>query len=132
LRYEGYERELSAGFRLTTNNRMELLGAIAGLEALKEPCHVQLLSDSEYLVNAMRNRWAERWEANGWRRNRSELASNPDLWARLLNLARLHDVSFEWVRGHVGHPDNERCDRLANEAARSHPTGVDEGYESSR
>jgi len=129
LLYDSHRKELSEGFRLTTNNRMEILAAIAGLEALKEPCHVTLYSDSQYLVNAIEKGWAIRWQANGWMRNKKEKAINPDLWERLLELCETHKVKFEWVRGHAGHPENERCDELATTAARSSNLSVDAGYE---
>jgi ribonuclease HI len=117
LEYEGKSRELSGGFRDTTNNRMELMGVIEGLSALKEPCEVTVVSDSKYVVDAMRNGWAAKWCANGWRRNKKEKALNPDLWQRLLDLCVKHTVAFTWVNGHAGHPQNERCDRLAVDAA---------------
>lgn len=129
LVHDSGRREISAGFRLTTNNRMEILAAIAGLEALKEPCRVRLYSDSQYLVNAIEKGWAARWRANGWMRNRREPAVNPDLWERLLELCRMHQVQFLWVRGHAGHPENERCDRLATAAADGTDLAVDEAYE---
>jgi ribonuclease HI len=111
---------------------MEILAAIAGLEALKEPCRVRLYSDSQYLVNAIEKGWAARWRANGWMRNRREPAVNPDLWERLLELCRMHQVQFLWVRGHAGHPENERCDRLATAAADGTDLAVDEAYERDR
>ncbi|MDR1727133.1 MAG: ribonuclease HI [Acidobacteriota bacterium] len=129
LQYGGNRRELSAGFRRTTNNRMEILAAIAGLEALKEPCQVLVYSDSQYLVNAMSKGWARKWRANGWKRNRTEKAVNPDLWERLLALCEIHKVSFEWVRGHAGHAENERCDELATTAATAGSLPADENYE---
>jgi ribonuclease HI len=129
LRYDSHHKELSAGYRLTTNNRMELLAAIKGLEALKEPCDVTLYSDSQYLVNAIEKGWAERWQAAGWMRNKKEKAVNPDLWEKLLDLCRIHKVRFEWVRGHAGHDENERCDELATSAAHGSDLAVDEGYE---
>jgi ribonuclease HI len=132
LVHDSGRREISAGFRLTTNNRMEILAAIAGLEALKEPCRVRLYSDSQYLVNAIEKGWAARWRANGWMRNRREPAVNPDLWERLLELCRMHQVQFLWVRGHAGHPENERCDRLATAAADGTDLAVDEAYERDR
>ena len=130
LIFDNHRKELSAGYRRTTNNRMEILSAIAGLEALKEPCQVRLVSDSQYLINAIEKGWARRWQANGWKRNSKEKAVNPDLWERLLALCKIHKVSFEWVRGHTGHPENERCDVLATSAAISSHLAVDEGYES--
>lgn len=113
LRYNGIEKELSGGELHTTNNRMELLAAIAGLSCLKERCCVALYSDSQYLVNGINNGWAERWQANGWMRNKKEPAINSDLWKQLLTLLKQHDVTLVWVRGHSGHPENERCDALA-------------------
>ena len=129
LLYGEHRRELSGGFRRTTNNRMEILAAIAGLSALKEKCRVLLYSDSQYLVNAIEQGWAERWRANGWRRNKSEKALNPDLWAELLKLVEANKVEFRWIRGHAGHPENERCDRLAMEAAQGKNLAIDFGYE---
>ena len=129
LLYEGNRRELSGGFRLTTNNRMELLAAIEGLEALKGTCQVTLHSDSRYVIDGMAKGWAERWRNNGWKRNKKEKAINPDLWGRLLDLCGKHEVEYRWVRGHAGNPENERCDRLAVEAARMKDLPVDEGYE---
>jgi ribonuclease HI len=122
-------KELSCGYRLTTNNRMEIMGAIAGLEALKRPCRVTLYSDSEYLVNAIEQGWAVRWRAKGWRRGGNEPALNPDLWERLLRLCEVHEVRFKWLRGHAGHGENERCDELARDAARGPDLEIDEGYE---
>ncbi|MDM7996401.1 MAG: ribonuclease HI [Acidobacteriota bacterium] len=129
LLYDSHRKELSKGYRKTTNNRMEILAAIAGLEALKEPCQVTLYSDSQYLVNAIEKGWAKRWQANGWMRNKSEKAVNPDLWERLLALCKMHRVRFEWLRGHAGHDENERCDELATSAVRGSNLEIDEGYE---
>lgn len=117
LDYNGQEKELSGGFRGTTNNRMELMGVITGLESLKEPCSVRVVSDSKYVVDAIEKGWAAKWRRNGWKRNKKEKALNPDLWQRLLDLCAKHTVKFEWVNGHAGHPQNERCDRLAVDAA---------------
>ena len=129
LQYGEHRKELSAGYRRTTNNSMEILAAIVGLEALKEPCEVRLISDSQYLVNAIEKGWAHRWQANGWMRNKTEKAVNPDLWEKLLALCKTHKVRCEWVRGHAGHPENERCDKLATLAAVSQNLAVDEAYE---
>lgn len=118
LVYGKYEKELSGGERETTNNRMELLAAISGLEALKEPCAVTLYSDSKYLVDAFLERWVYSWRDHGWRRGRDEL-KNPDLWERLFSLTEKHSVKFVWVKGHNGHDYNERCDRLATAFADS-------------
>ena len=122
-------RELSGGFRETTNNRMEMMGVIVGLEALKTRCSVIVYSDSQYVVNAISQGWAERWRANGWMRNKKERAINPDLWARLLDLCQRHDVKFRWVRGHSGHPENERVDRLATAALAQPGLPQDPGYD---
>ena len=129
LIYKGRRRESSGGFRRTTNNRMEILAAIAGLEALRERCRVTIHSDSKYLVDAVEKGWARKWKANGWRRNRKEMALNPDLWERLLNLCDHHEVQFKWVRGHAGNTENERCDYLSIESARQPQLPADEGYE---
>ena len=128
LRYGEHSKELSGGFRLTTNNRMELLAVIKGLEALNQPSQVVLFSDSKYVVDAMAKGWAVKWRANGWQRNKRERAVNPDLWARLLELCAEHDVEFRWVKGHAGVADNERCDRLAVAAAKEHNLPEDPGY----
>jgi ribonuclease HI len=124
-----HRKELQGGFSHTTNNRMEILAAIRGLEALKTPCKVRLHSDSQYLVNAMTQGWARRWQANGWRRNRHDKAVNPDLWERLLLLCEKHEVQFLWVKGHAGHRENERCDKLAVQAIQQGRLPSDEGYE---
>ncbi len=128
LLFNQHRKELSGGFRLTTNNRMEIMGAIAGLEALKIPCEVTLYTDSQYLVNAMTKGWVEKWRANGWRRNKREAALNTDLWERLLRLCRHHPVEFVWVRGHAANVENERCDQLAREAAQGQDLPDDQGY----
>ena len=120
-------KELSSGFRLTTNNRMELLAAIVALAALKQPCRVTLISDSKYVVDAMQQGWAAKWRANGWKRNKRDRAENPDLWARLLTLCAEHGVTFRWVKGHANDPENERCDELAKAAAGQPDLPADEG-----
>ena len=124
-----HRSELSGGFRHTTNNRMELLAVIEGLEALKRPCAVTVYSDSKYIVDAVNKGWARRWRANRWMRNKSEAAINPDLWARLLDLLARHEVEIRWVRGHAGDPGNERADALAVAASSSDDLAVDEEYE---
>ncbi len=129
LIYGDHRKELSGGFRSTTNNRMEIYAAITGLEAIKEPCSVTVYSDSQYLVNAIQKGWAKRWQANGWKRNKRERAINPDLWERLLELCEIHKVRFEWVRGHAGQKENERCDQLASKAACGSRLAIDKGYE---
>mgnify|MGYP000966060131 FL=1 len=118
LLYQGHRKELSAGFRETTNNRMEILAVISGLESLKEKCKVTLYTDSQYVVNAIEKNWAKKWRANGWMRNKKEPALNADLWARLLKLCEVHELKFVWVRGHAGNRENERCDRLAVDAVK--------------
>jgi ribonuclease HI len=128
LTYDSRRKELSGGFRRTTNNRMEIFAAIAGLEAIKEPCRVTIVSDSQYLVYAIQKGWARKWQSNGWKRNSKEKAINPDLWERLLILCDMHAVEFQWIRGHAGHPENERCDELATAAAKSADLPADEGY----
>ena len=113
LRYNGVEKELSGGERETTNNRMELCAVIFALEALKEPCEVELYSDAQYVCNALKLGWAKKWQAQGWMRNKKEKAQNPDLWERLLRQYDRHQVEINWVTGHAGHPEHARCDRLA-------------------
>jgi ribonuclease HI len=121
-------KELSGGFKLTTNNRMELMGAIMALEALKARCKVTLHSDSQYVVNAVEKGWARKWRSNGWRKPDKQMAMNPDLWERLLDLCAGHDVKFVWVRGHNGNVENERCDVLANLAQAKKDLPPDMGY----
>ena len=121
-------QELSGGYKLTTNNRMEMMGAIAALESLKSNSKVKLHSDSKYIVDAVVKGWAKKWQANGWHRNQKEMAKNPDLWQELLDLCKIHDVEFVWVKGHAGIPENERCDRLAVAAAQKSNLPPDEGY----
>ena len=120
LVYGSYKKELAGGERETTNNRMELMAAISGLEALREPCEVTLYSDSKYLVDAFLEGWIESWRQHGWKRGKDEL-KNPDLWERLYKLTEIHKVSFVWVKGHCGHEYNERCDTLATSYADSLP-----------
>ena len=121
--------ELSGGFRQTTNNRMEILAAIMGLEALKQPCRVTLHSDAQYLVKAMMEGWVTAWKRKDWWRTNKERPENIDLWKRLLPSTELHQVEFRWVRGHAGQAENERCDQLAMAALRQPNLAVDEGYE---
>jgi ribonuclease HI len=124
-----HRKELSAGYRKTTNNRMELLGAITGLEALTKPCAVRLHTDSAYIVNAINKGWARKWREQGWMRNKKDHAENPDLWERLLTLCDRHEVDFVWVRGHSGNAENERADVLAVNASQGASLLVDEEYE---
>ena len=126
-----HRNELSGGFRKTTNNRMELLAVIEGLQALKRPCEVTIFSDSKYIVDAVNKGWAKRWQANGWKRNKRENALNPDLWTRLLKLLDVHKVELSWVKGHAGNPGNEHADALAVGASKSNNLAIDEGYEAS-
>jgi len=119
LVYLGKERELSGGENPTTNNRMELTAAIKALEALREPCEVTLCTDSKYLCDAVTLGWAEGWRTRGWKKGDGKPALNPDLWEKLLSLLKKHSVTFVWVKGHNGHPYNERCDALATAYADS-------------
>jgi len=116
LLHNTHRKELSGQDPQTTNNRMEMMAAIVGLEALKEPCNVSLYSDSKYIVDAIQKGWAKRWQANNWMRTKKDPALNPDLWERLLGLLDKHNVDFYWVKGHAGNKENERCDELAREA----------------
>lgn len=122
-----HERELSQGYVRTTNNRMELMAAIAALEALTKPCEVELWSDSQYLINAFNQHWIDSWIAKNWMRTKSEPVKNTDLWKRLLKAAGPHSISWNWVRGHNGDPMNERCDVLATAAADSEDLIEDPG-----
>lgn len=129
LLYGDNKKELSEGYRLTTNNRMEVLAVIKGLEALKEPCQVTLYSDSKYVVDAIQKGWVKKWKANGWYRNKKEKASNVDLWERLLVQLERHQVTFQWVKGHADNPGNERCDELARGAIAAGNLLEDENYQ---
>lgn len=113
LQFGSVERELSGGEKQTTNNRMELTAVIEGLRCLKEPCGVTLTTDSKYVADAVTKGWAKAWRKNGWRKGDKKPALNPDLWEQLLDLLDVHSVEIVWVKGHAGHPYNERCDRLA-------------------
>jgi len=134
LLYSGHRREISAAYERTTNNRMEILAAIEGLSTLKEPCEVNLYSDSRYLVDAIEKGWVTRWQAAGWMRNKREAAQNVDMWERLLPLLAEHKVSFIWVRGHASNLENNRCDEMARKAieaaTKSGEFLNDEGYQS--
>ena len=122
-----YEKELSGGDASTTNNRMELMAAIAALEALTKPCQVDLYSDSKYLVDAFNQHWIDSWLKKNWKRGKNEDVKNVDLWKRLLKAKELHQVTFHWVKGHADHPQNERCDQLATSAADGTELYEDEG-----
>ncbi|MEI7812063.1 MAG: ribonuclease HI [Ignavibacteria bacterium] len=126
--YKDRRKELSGGYRLTTNNRMEITGAIEALSALKDKCRVTLYTDSQYLVNSIMKGWARKWKANGWKRNKTDLAVNIDLWEKLLKLLENHEVEFRWVKGHAGHAENERCDVLAKQSASEKNLPEDAGY----
>lgn len=112
-----YRKEISAGYKKTTNNRMEMMAAIAGLEALSKPSVVEIVSDSKYLTDAFNQHWIEGWIKKGWKRGKNEPVKNVDLWKRLLKAMESHSVTYTWVKGHAGHPENERCDFLATNAA---------------
>lgn len=122
-----HTKELSQGYVKTTNNRMELMAVIAGLEALNRPCQVELYSDSQYVVNAFNQHWLDGWIKKGWKRGKNEPVKNVDLWKRLLQAKEQHQVQFIWVKGHDGHLQNERCDILATTAADGEDLIVDEG-----
>lgn len=113
LSYGGVEKELSGGEASTTNNRMEMMAVIASLSALKEPCRVELYSDSKYVVDALEKRWVYGWRARGWIKSDKKPALNVDLWERLLPLVEKHELHYHWVKGHAGNPKNNRCDQLA-------------------
>ena len=118
LEYGGVEKELSGGEASTTNNRMELTAVIAGLSALKEPCIVELYSDSKYVIDGLSKGWAESWRKNGWRKADKKPALNPDLWETLLDLTYVHQIHYHWVKGHADNPKNNRCDQLAVEQSK--------------
>lgn len=119
--------EITKGYKQTTNNRMELLGVISGLEALTKPCKVKVVSDSKYVIDAFNQKWIDSWVKNNWKR-KSGPVLNVDLWKRLLKAMEPHSVSFEWIKGHAGHPENERCDKLATQSADSDDLLIDEGF----
>lgn len=116
IMYKDQKKELSGGFSKTTNNRMEILGVIKGLESLKEPCSVMIYSDSKYVVDAIEKGWVKKWEQNNWMRNKTDRAINVDLWKKLLISLSIHKVKFNWVKGHADNVYNERCDLLARNA----------------
>ena len=116
---ELHEMTKSSGYRKTTNNRMELMGVITGLECLNRPCDVEIVSDSKYVTEAFNQKWIDNWQRNGWRKADKKPVLNTDLWKRLLAAAKDHNITFTWVKGHADHPENERCDKMAVEAALS-------------
>lgn len=113
LKYGEHTKELYGGAKLTTNNKMELMGIIEGLNAIKEPCEVVVTTDSQYVVNAINKGWLQSWQNNNWKKSNKERVANIDLWKQLINLMKIHTVTFNWIKGHNGHPENERCDKLA-------------------
>lgn len=113
LRYRGHEKEISGGEAQTTNNRMELLAVISALESLKEPCNVEICTDSQYIANAFSKGWLENWLKNGWKTSAKKPVKNQELWERLLAQSKKHTLAWKWVKGHAGHAENERCDQLA-------------------
>lgn len=117
LEYKGIRREMSGGEKETTNNRMELTAVIEALSALKEPCEVTLYSDSKYVIDGLSKGWARSWKKNGWKKADKSPALNPELWDKLLELTDYHTLEYVWVKGHDGHPENERCDTLATTQA---------------
>ncbi|MDJ0838575.1 MAG: ribonuclease HI [Acidobacteriota bacterium] len=130
MMYKGRRKELSGGYRRTTNNRMEILAVLEALQALTRPCTVKLHTDSQYVVNTIEKGWAKGWRKRGWVKADKQKAKNVDLWARMLDLLEKHKVKMVWVKGHAGNTENERCDELARNAATKAPTGIDEVFES--
>ncbi|MGE5679622.1 MAG: ribonuclease HI [Bacillota bacterium] len=128
--YKDRRKEITGGYRLTTNNRMEITAAIEGLKALKENCRVTLYTDSQYLVNSIMKGWVRKWKANGWKRNKKDKAVNVDLWEKLLVLLEKHEVEFKWLKGHAGHVENELCDKLSKQSASLINLPIDPGYKS--
>lgn len=130
LRYQQHQKEMSGGYKQTTNNRMELLAAIVGLESLKQPCDVDLTTDSQYVRLGI-TQWLANWKKNNWKTSQKEAVKNQDLWRRLDAACQGHKVNWHWVKGHAGHPENERCDELARIAATHQATEIDEGFQPS-
>ena len=128
LKYREFRREMSSGFRRTTNNRMEVLAVIAALEALKEPCILTIYSDSRYLIDTMEKGWLDRWRKNGWKNKSGDAVKNIDLWRRLFVAKICHRCKFIWVKGHAENPENNRCDELATAAADGENLLDDEGF----
>lgn len=126
-----YESKLSQGFNKTTNNRMEIMGVIAVLEALNQPCELVVTTDSQYVANAFNQNWIAGWQAKNWKKADGKKVKNIDLWKRILELSKKHSITFEWVKGHDGHPENEKCDELAKNAATSLDLIDDIGFLSS-
>lgn len=131
LKYKQHCKELSGGFRLTTNNRMELLAAIIALESLKDSCNVELTTDSQYVRLGI-TQWLTLWKRNNWKTSQKQPVKNQDLWQRLDSAVQPHTVAWHWVKGHAGHPENERCDILARSAAEAKPVSIDSHFEQSQ
>lgn len=131
LIYKQHRKELSGGFRLTTNNRMELLAAITALESLKSPCDIELTTDSQYVRLGI-TQWLAGWKRNKWLTSQKKPVKNQDLWLRLDQASQQHTINWHWVKGHSGHPENERCDVLARLAAENAPTAIDQEFEASQ
>lgn len=129
LIYNGHQKELANGFKLTTNNRMELMAVIEGLKVLKEPCKVTLTTDSNYVKDGI-TKWIFNWKKNGWKTASKQPVKNVDLWQALDTEVARHQIDWHWVKGHSGHPENERVDDLAREAAEANPTEEDTGFQS--
>ena len=129
LIYNGNEKQISRGYRKTTNNRMELMAAIEALKLLKEPCNVELYSDSKYLTDAINQKWLVSWQKNGWKKSDKKPVLNADLWGEIVRLTDIHNVTFIWVKGHAGHKYNELCDTLAVDAYNNHAENIDYNYE---
>lgn len=128
LNYMGKKKEISKGYKCTTNNRMEIMAALAGLNALTEPCKVILYSDSKYLVDSVNKGWIASWQKNGWKNSKKEKVKNRELFEELIELMNVHEVEYRWVKGHDGHSENERCDFLATSAAKADNLEEDTGY----
>lgn len=127
--YKEMRKELSAGYQLTTNNRMEMMAVIEGLKALKAPCHVDLYSDSKYVIDSIEKEWVYKWRKQDWRKSDKSKALNVDLWIMLLELLEFHEVKLHWVKGHANIPENERCDQLARDAIGNISLLEDVGYQ---
>jgi len=128
FKYKGQKWEKAGGFRLTTNNRMEIMGALVALETLPEKCKVIIYSDSQYLVNSVTKGWIKRWKAKNWNKKHNKKVPNADLWERILQLLDQHDIELRWIKGHDSTIENERCDQLAESASRKPNLPIDEGY----
>ncbi|ABE55302.1 ribonuclease H [Shewanella denitrificans OS217] len=130
MQYKQHSKEIADGFALTTNNRMELLAPIIALEALMEPCIVTLTSDSQYMRQGI-TQWIHGWKKKGWMTSNKQAVKNVDLWKRLDSVSQRHNIDWRWVKGHTGHKQNERCDKLARDAAEAKPKQIDTGYQES-